>query len=246
MLKKKAAGLTRKSSQSELSPDAPPSTPFEYGLDLAIRLHHQGIEGDANAVRKANIAFQRLRDGHPGHPIADAYHGSVMALMARDETNVMQKMQLAKRGLELLDQAVASEPRDRTIRMLRGKVAYRLPESFFRRTETAIEDYIILIDGEIRSPGGFDKETYSTLISELAEAYERINRHEEAALCWKNLNKLTENPAYRKLAQRKMKPEKSLPSSSKAVETKPPELRDWIGAAVLVAGASVVHWIGRR
>lgn len=238
--------ITRQSTPSERSPDSPPDAAFEHGLDSAIRLHRQSVEGDANAAKKANVAFQRLRDEHPGHPIADAYHGSVIALMARDEPNVMQKMQLAKSGLDLLDQAVAAEPRDRTIRMLRGKIAYRLPESFFRRTETAIEDYIILIDDEIRSPGGFDKDTYSTLISELAEAYERINRHEEAEHCWKSLSRLTDNPAHRKLAQRKLRPENNQSSPSNAGPVKPPELRDWIGAAVLVAGVSVVRWIGGR
>ncbi|MBA9028644.1 hypothetical protein [Peribacillus huizhouensis] len=44
---------------------------------------------------------------------------------------------------ERLDKAVAAAPHDSRFQYLRGSSAYRLPEKYFQRTWTVIEDYII-------------------------------------------------------------------------------------------------------
>lgn len=219
---------------------------FEQRLAQAIGLHHQGVEGSASAVQEANAAFERLREEFPGHAIADAYHGSVMALIARDEANPFERMQWAKRGLALLDAAVTAAPSERTIRMLRGKVAFRLPEIFFRRTETAIEDYIVLIGGELNQPSGLDKATYDHLISELGEAYERIGKLKEAAACWKQLVRQSEDSKLRRLAEEKLQSAiGSMSDPEEPAAAQPLEMRDWIGAAICLAGASLVRLVHR-
>jgi hypothetical protein len=157
--------------------------PFEQRLAEAIQLHDEAMSGNVDTVRKANLIFERLRQDHPGHAIADAYHGSIMVLLAKDMHNSMERRECTRGGLKLLDKAVASSPQDHTIRLLRVTIVSQLAESSFYRTQTAIEDYILLIEEELRQPGSLDTETYSNMISELGEAYRRVDRHQEAAYC---------------------------------------------------------------
>ncbi|AJY77467.1 hypothetical protein VN24_03475 [Paenibacillus beijingensis] len=219
----------------------------------AIKLHNDGVAGNQNAVQQANRVLAQLRKDYPGHPIADAFHGSVMALIARDESNPIERLQLARGGLKLLDGAVAADPQDRTIRMLRGNVAYQLPETFFHRTETAIEDYLVLINGELRNPGSLEKETYAKLVYELGDAFHRINRQQEAKLCWRRLVQ-EKDSKYSRLAMQRL----GLKADSAGQETngesdlseltadKTLGLYDWLGALVCIAGVSIVLWMNQR
>ncbi|WP_239618259.1 hypothetical protein [Cohnella mopanensis] len=177
---------------------------FERRLAEAIDLHNEGLGGDTKAVWKADSKLEKLCKDFPDQPIAAAFHGSIMTLIARDESSPITRFQWASRGLKLLDESVASAPSDIRIRMLRGSIAYRLPEQFFHRTETAIEDYLFLIDGELRNPGSISRDTYEKLIYELGEAYHRIDRLQEAKICWSRLLKQTTDPKYHDLIRQKM------------------------------------------
>jgi hypothetical protein len=180
---------------------------FEQRFAVAVELHNDALAGNTDAVWKAHSVFESLRSDHPGHPIADAFHGSVMSFIARDESNSITRVQWANRGLKLLDEATASAPSDWRIRMLRGNIAYRLPEEFFHRTETVIEDYVFLIDGELRNPGSVSPETYNKLIYQLGEAYHRIDRLQEAKMCWSKLLKQTDDRKYHRLIEQKLRKE---------------------------------------
>ncbi|RKP56226.1 hypothetical protein D7Z26_06190 [Cohnella endophytica] len=185
-------------------PDESNQSVFEQRLAEAVDLHNEGLGGSTSAVWKANDKLEKLRNDFPDQPIAGAFHGSIMTLIARDESSPITRFQWANRGLKLLDEAVASAPADIKIRMLRGNIAYRLPEQFFHRTETAIEDYLFLIDGELRNPGSITNDTYEKLIYELGEAYHRIDRLQEAKICWSRLLKQSADTKYRHLIHQKM------------------------------------------
>lgn len=220
---------------------------FDHQLAVAIDLHNEGVAGSAQAVREANEAFEQLRDNYPGHPLVNAYYGSVMALLARDESNPLERFRLASRGMALLDEATAAAPRSSTVRMLRGNVAYRLPEHFFHRTETAIEDYIMLIDGELSEPGNLAAETYAKLVYELGEAYFRIDRHKEAKMCWRYLLEQTDDPKYIELCRQKLQSVGETEAEPAGKEPfKNPELQDWIGVLMCVVSVALVQWAGRK
>ncbi len=101
------------------------AAPFEQRLAEAVRHHEEAVAGNRDAVREANRVIGRLRLDHPGHPIVDAYHGSVMVLLARTMHDPMERRKWTRRGLKLLHEAAASSPQDRTIRMLRDTIASR-------------------------------------------------------------------------------------------------------------------------
>jgi hypothetical protein len=112
----------------------------------AIQFHDEEAAGNVDSIWKANRIFAQLRLDHPGCSITKAYHGNVAVLMARDASNPIEKRELARRGLRLLDEAVASSPQDTVVNMLRNSAASLLPDRSLYPVETAIEDYIHLIE----------------------------------------------------------------------------------------------------
>jgi tetratricopeptide (TPR) repeat protein len=183
-------------------------------LDRIKSLYKEGAKGNVTAVQEANQLLEQLRLDYPDHPLAEAYHGSIMLLIARDKTNPLDRLKWAKNGLKLLDKAVAAAPHDSRVRYLRGRSAYRLPEKYFQRTRTVIEDYSFLIDQELLQEGhlGAMDIDYSKLIYELGEAYCRIGRNEDAARCWTKLEQQTQDPEFRQLLTQKLQSMEGKPS----------------------------------
>lgn len=215
---------------------------FNQRLDQAIQLQKEGVEGNVTAVQEANRLLEQLRLDHPGHPLTDAYHGSVMILIARDKSKPLEKLRWSKRGLKLLDGAVAAAPNDDMIRILRGKAAYNLPEKYFHRTQTAIDDYVFLIDREMRQAGTLEEEEYLQLIYELGEAYYRIGRNKDAANSWRRLEEQTEDPKYQQLAKQKLESVKGKPSYENKQTTANYGLSTLIGNAASATGNSLLKW----
>jgi hypothetical protein len=175
-------------------------------LDKIKSLYKEGAKGNVTAIQEANQLLERLRLDYPDHPLAEAYHGSIMLLIARDKTNPLERMKWAKNGLKLLDKAVAAAPNDSRVRYLRGRSAFRLPEKYFQRTRTVIEDYSFLIDQELLQEshlGAMDID-YSKLTYELGEAYHRIGRNEDAGRCWTKLEQQTQDPEFSQLLRQKL------------------------------------------
>jgi tetratricopeptide (TPR) repeat protein len=175
-------------------------------LDKIKSLYKEGAKGNVTTVQEANQLLEQLRLDYPDHPLAEAYHGSIMLLIARDKTNPLERLKWAKNGLNLLDKAVAAAPHDSRIRYLRGRSAYRLPEKYFQRTRTVIEDYSFLSDQELveESHLGTMGIDYSKLTYELGEAYCRIGLNEDAARCWTKLEQQTQDPEFRQLIKQKL------------------------------------------
>lgn len=182
-----------------------PPTTFVDRLEHAIDLWKDGVDGSVVSVQQADRLFEQLRSEDPGNPLLDAYQGSTMILIARDKTKLLDKLRWSKNGLKLLDKAVAADPQDTMIRLLRGKAAFKLPEKHFKRTQTAIEDYRFVIEQEIRQEGFLEPEEYAELINELGEAYYRIGQNKEAANWWSKLQQQTQEPELQKALQQRLR-----------------------------------------
>lgn len=218
-----------------------------YGAKIAqvIVLYQQCIDGNKQAVAEADELLESLRDEYPGRPLADAYHGGIMILKAREKRNPLLKLRGARKGLKLLDHAVSKAPHDLTIRLLRGKVAFKLPEEHFRRTATAIEDYNILLQHEDDLKKRVSPEGVPQLIDELGDAYFRIGRNLEAANCWSRLEQQTEYPAYQQLARTKLKSVEGKPPVEEVKRTKGVSASSiLIGLAAGVAGNAILDMKG--
>lgn len=217
---------------------------FEERLDKIKSLYKKGAKGNAPAaIQEANQLAERLRLDYPDNPHAEAYHGSILLLIARDKTNPLEGMKWAKNGLKLLDKAVMTAPRDSRVRYLRGRSSYRLPEKYFQRTRTVIEDYSFLVDQESLQEGhlGAMGVNYSKLVYELGEAYRRIGRNEEAAGYWAKLEEQTQDPEFRQLLRQKLQSLEGKPAIEH-IQANESLKSLMIGRAVRATGNALVKW----
>ncbi|WP_078431241.1 hypothetical protein [Metabacillus halosaccharovorans] len=170
----------------------------------AIQLHQQAIDGDKQAAKKAYEILKKVKLKTANHALIEAYYGSSSALIARDHPDLIEKMNLAKRGLKVLDQAVKTEPSNSEIRVLRGNVAFRLPETYFKKTKTAIEDFQFLIKEYEDKRNNISKEQYSELLLNLGIAYKTLGDNQNAENIWGKLLKMN-NSKYKKLIEKARK-----------------------------------------
>lgn len=174
---------------------------FEEGKMLIKK----GGDGDKNAVNKANEIFSKLRKAAPDNALIEAYYGTTMLLIARDKISPLSKLKETIAGMKILDEAVSADPENSRIRLLRGRAAYRLPEKYFQRTQTAIEDYTFLIDREMQKEDFLNTEKYLQVNYELGEAYSRIGRNQDATICWNNLISETQDTDFLRLLKLKLR-----------------------------------------
>lgn len=173
-------------------------------LEAILPLYRDGVAGNEAAVQEAHRLFEQLRKKKPAFPLADAYHGSIMILIARDTAKPLEKLRWSKAGLKLLDQAVVAEPNNAMIRLIRGKATNKLPENHFHRTATAIEDFTFLVELQERQEVTFEESEYAQLLLDLGDAYRRIGRNGDAAACWRKLESRTNDPEFRSLLNERL------------------------------------------
>lgn len=158
----------------------PKSTIDSHEIQTAIGLHSEGINGNKSAVRKAFDLFKSLHEKEPNNTEIAAYYGSATALMGRDEANITKRMKYALSGLKILDSVVEKSPNLKLARFLRGNVCYRLPEMYFHRTDTAIEDFKFLINLYEEDNQILTISEYETVLNNLIKACTTLNRTEES------------------------------------------------------------------
>lgn len=155
----------------------------------AVALHQKAIEGDKEAAQKAYSVLKKLKTDVINNPRIEAYFGSASALVARDHIDLIEKMNLAKRGLKSLDKAVKAEPENYEFRLLRGNVAFRLPEMYFKKTKTAIEDFQFLVNEYNSKNTNITKNLYCEILFNLGKCYQALGEFDKADQAWNQLLK---------------------------------------------------------
>lgn len=156
-------------------------------LEEAIRLHDKGIAGDKEAVNQAYKLLQELHSAEPYNSLIKGYLGSTTALIGRDAIDPLLRMSKALEGLKILDGALLASPEDIRLRTLRGYVCYKLPEMYFHRTKTAVEDFSYLVSRYEQDPGAIAQNFYWQLLFDLGMAYKNINNLSAAEEVWSKL-----------------------------------------------------------
>ena len=168
-------------------------------LAEAVNLHNQGIDGDQEAVKKAHQMFKKICADNPADQLAAAYLGSATTLLGRDETDLDKRFKLAMEGLKLLDHAVSQESENTEIRILRGMVCYNLPDMYFHRLTTAVEDFCFLVSRYKKRKKIFSRELYWKILFNLGSAYKSLGRKEESEATWRKLLSVNTDPEYKEL-----------------------------------------------
>jgi hypothetical protein len=162
----------------------------------AVKLFNLGVDGDKEAVQRAHGIFKEIWSQNPDNHLVEAYLGSTTALLGRDHPNLNEKFRLAIEGLKLLDSAVAKEPKNTEIRILRGHVCFNLPDMYFHRLTTAVEDFEFLISCYQRNKKLFSRDFYLKTLFDLGSAYKQMGRKKEADAAWEKILLLTREPKY--------------------------------------------------
>lgn len=165
-------------------------------FEEAIALYKKGLEGDSDAVKKSYEILNDLNSTYPDNTLTQAYFGCLTTLLGRDELDPNKRFTWVMKGLKDLDKAVAKEPNNVEIRNLRGHVCLRLPEIYFHRTSTAVEDFTHLVSRYEKDNSIMSEEMYYEILFDLGTAYKGINKVLEAQKIWDKLLDATKDPKY--------------------------------------------------
>ncbi len=149
-------------------------------LSTIVTLQKQGIEGDHNAVQKAFDILEEIRRLYPTNHLVEAYYGSVLTLLGRDALEPMERLEKVRNGLKFMDNGVQNEPDNIDIRIIRGYVCLRLPEVFFHRTQTAVDDFTYIITRYETEPNIISDTFYRQILRDLKQAYRTLGREPDA------------------------------------------------------------------
>jgi len=166
--------------RSQPAPDTTGIEDQEQQLDKARKSYDLGVAGDKKAVAEAYQLFKKLHLENPQNSDIEAYYGGVTCLLGRDEINPIERFNKVREGLKILDRVVRNFPDNIQARMLRSRVCARLPEMYFHRTATAIEDFNHLVSLYEKDNSTFPPETYRQLLYDLDEARKSLGRTPKA------------------------------------------------------------------
>lgn len=156
----------------------------------AKKLHNNGVDGDKKAVIKANEMLLKLREAEPKNALIEAYYGSTLVLLGRDAVKILERADKAQEGLDVLNRAVSLDSNHKEIRLLRGNICLRLPESFFHCSETAIEDFTFLLDCYNENSNYLTPKQVREVLQNLSAAYQNAGKPDKANSVLQRLNQL--------------------------------------------------------
>ena len=99
-----------------------------------------GENEDKEAVKKAEKYLSKLLEIEPGNALAMVYYGSVLTMKAREAFFPWDKMKYMKKGFAKMDSAVALDPGEPEVRLIRAINSTSVPK-MFNRLKLALSDF---------------------------------------------------------------------------------------------------------
>jgi len=119
------------------------SDPSNTELLLKLGKAYHDVAGeneDKEAVKKAEKYLSKLLEIEPGNALAMVYYGSVLTMKARDAFFPWEKMKYMKKGFGKMDSAVALDPDEPEVRLIRAINSTLVPK-MFNRLKMALSDF---------------------------------------------------------------------------------------------------------
>jgi hypothetical protein len=109
-------------------------------LELAMHCYAEAGEGgNAHAVSLAEESFRKLLALQPMNTLAYALLGSSITMHARDTKWPLRRLQFARDGNKVMDEAIAKKPNDTQVRWVRAENNFHMP-AFMGRGALVRED----------------------------------------------------------------------------------------------------------
>jgi len=131
------------------------ATPPGQQQEIA-ELYRRGLGGDKVAVEQCIEKLEIVVKDQPTNQLARVYLGSAYTLRSRDLGFGPKKMETLKRGLAIMDEAVATAPEEPKIRLVRALATSSLPAIFGRRASSR-KAFELLAEAALRTPEKFEE-----------------------------------------------------------------------------------------
>nr|VFK16895.1 MAG: hypothetical protein BECKLFY1418C_GA0070996_10275 [Candidatus Kentron sp. LFY] len=112
----------------------------EYRKRIGIAWHNLSALEVDDASGEADKWLGKVFASSPSDYEIMAYYGSARTMVSRDSWNVLTKMDVANKGIALIDKAIRKAPDNVIVRMVRANNSLALPE-FFERRPKVREDF---------------------------------------------------------------------------------------------------------
>ncbi len=156
---------------------------FDGEMGKIRALHDAGAGGDKQAVRDCVARLERMLETEPNDQLARVYLGSALTLLSRDLPPGPAKLDTLVRGGTLMDEAVAAEPGNLRVRLVRAVNSFELPPIFGRR-ETAYQDFALLLRAARGKKSVLSPEELQAIFFFSGQALKAQRRGEEAVTAW--------------------------------------------------------------
>lgn len=156
---------------------------FEGPMAEIVTLHDRGAEGDKQAVRDCVAKLEKMVKSEPDNQLARVYLGSALTLLSRDLLPGPGKLEALKRGGQLMDAAVAAEPANLRVRLVRAINNLKLPRIFGRR-KMAYDDFALLVRAARGGQSGLSEPELQAIYFFGGEALKAQRQKKEAVLVW--------------------------------------------------------------
>ena len=116
--------------------------------------YKRAVAGDKEAVEQCVALLETAVKEQPNNQVARVYLGSAYALRSRDMSFGFAKLSTFRRGMALMDEAVAAAPDNPRVHFVRGLTCDPLP-AFLGRKQIAHDDFVRLAEMAKQSPEKF-------------------------------------------------------------------------------------------
>jgi hypothetical protein len=167
-----------------LSPD-----PFSDPLIAQIVVRYQKAwDGDKKEAKALTADIERWMKDEPNNYLLMAYLGSVYALDSRDSWIGPGKLDYLKKGEKELDAALAGDPSNPAIRLLRAMNYYELP-AIFGKHRAAHDDFTYLVEqlsGALPMSYALTNDTRQAIYYYAGLSFEQFSENAAARDAWQH------------------------------------------------------------
>lgn len=172
---------------------------------LGIAYHNLATLKVKDASKRAVAYLQKTHSLSPNDDEVQVYLGSATTMVGRDSWNVLTKIGTAKKGIKLIDDAVARMPDSIVIRMVRANNSLDLPD-FFKRKEIARKDFQQLEMLVTKSSTDIEPDIKAEIFYQFGMFYKRENNDLMAKEYFKKAINASPNSQWGKKSEGNLQP----------------------------------------
>lgn len=156
-------------------------------------LYRRGLSGDKAAVTECIAKLEALLKTDGGNQLARVYLGSALTLRSRDLAFGPTKLQVLRRGVAVMDEAVAAAPTDPKIRLARALTTSALPAILGYRAASR-RDFEELAAMAGRQPDKFEPGDLQIVYYNAGLVAKDAGDKDRATECWRQARQHSVDP----------------------------------------------------